>query len=168
MNSMRLFSAKQVVPVVVFLITVFTSPAMASGKAEALLLSCMDYRLIDETERYMSGRDLLNEYDHVVIAGASLGVIQDRYPAWSTTFWEHLDVSIQLHQIHRVIVLDHRDCGAYKVILEEDLAKDPERETEVHAEQLEALKKKIEEKYPDLHVELLLMNLEGEVESVER
>jgi len=67
----------------------------ASGKSEALLLSCMDYRLVDDTERYMSGRGLRDKYDHVILAGASLGVVSEKYPSWSKTFWEHLEVAIQ-------------------------------------------------------------------------
>lgn len=139
----------------------------ASGKAEALLLTCMDYRLIDDTERYMSERGLQNNYDQLILAGASLGAVTDSYPAWNQTFWEHLDISLQLHGIHTVILLDHRDCGAYKVILKEDFAAEPEREMTVHTEYLEKLTREIHEKYPQLLVETLLMNLEGEVEEIE-
>ena len=32
--------------------------ARAASKTEALLLSCMDYRLMDDVERYMAGRGL--------------------------------------------------------------------------------------------------------------
>ncbi|MEY4530384.1 MAG: hypothetical protein RLZZ156_1105, partial [Deinococcota bacterium] len=32
----------------------------AAGQTEVLLLSCMDYRLIDETQRYMLRRGLRN------------------------------------------------------------------------------------------------------------
>ena len=47
-------------------------PARSARAAatDALLLSCMDYRLTNETERYMSGRGLRNKYDHVILAGA--------------------------------------------------------------------------------------------------
>lgn len=143
-----------------------SGPARAAGKTEALLLSCMDYRLIGETERYMSSRGLRNKYDHVILAGASLGTLTAKYPAWNKTFWEHLDIAIQLHQIHKVIVLDHRDCGAYKVILGEDFSKDREKETAIHSEKLEELRKQISEKYPKLEVELLLMSLNGKVEKI--
>ena len=95
----------------------FLPEARAAGGTDALLLSCMDFRLMDDIERYMSGRGLRDKYDHVVLAGASLGAITDKYPAWNKTFWEHLGIAIQLHHIHTVIVMDHRDCGAYKVIL---------------------------------------------------
>ncbi len=141
-------------------------PARAAGKTEALLLSCMDYRLVDETERYMSKRGLRNRYDHLILAGAALGALTDKYPAWNRTFWEHVDVAIELHGIQKVILMDHRDCGAYKAILGEDFAKDLARETEVHASKLRELRKQIQEKHPKLSVELLLMSLDGKVETI--
>jgi len=142
-------------------------PARLRGATtDALLLSCMDYRLTDATERYMAGRDMRNKYDHVVLAGAALGAITDKFPDWNKTFWEHLDIAIQLHQIHQVIVMDHRDCGAYKTILGEDLAPNPRKEMDVHATQLKTLRGAIAKKHPTLKVELLLMALDGKVESV--
>lgn len=140
--------------------------AQASGAAEALLLSCMDYRLIDDTEHYMSERGLRNKYDHVVLAGASLGAVSDKCEEWHETFWEHLDIAIKLHGIHRVIVLDHRDCGAYKVFLGPEHAKDPQTEKQTHAAQLAKLRSLINEKHPTLEVETLLMALDGSVETV--
>ena len=142
------------------------SAARAGGKVEALLLSCMDFRLMDDVERFMSGRlALRNNYDHVVLAGASLGAVTDRYPAWNETFWGHLDVAIQLHGIHRVVVMDHRDCGAYKVILGKSFA-DGVEEARVHAAQQRALRAKIRSKYEHLDVDLLLMALDGSVERI--
>ena len=52
--------------------------ARAATTTDALLLSCMDFRLVDDIERYMSGRGLRDKYDHVVLAGASLGAITDK------------------------------------------------------------------------------------------
>lgn len=140
--------------------------ARAAGGTDALLLTCMDFRLMDDIERYMTGRGLRDKYDHVVLAGASLGAITDKYPAWNKTFWEHLDIAIQLHNIHQVIVMDHRDCGAYKVILGPEHSKDPELEKTTHAAQLGRLRALISGKYPKLKVETLLMGLDGKVEVV--
>ena len=140
--------------------------ARAAGTTDALLLSCMDFRLVDDVERYMSDRGLRNKYDHIVLAGASLGAITDKYPAWNKTFWEHLDIAIKLHNIHTVIVMDHRDCGAYKVILGAEHTKDPEVEKNTHAVQLKKLTGLINEKYPKLKVETLLMALDGNVETI--
>jgi len=62
--------------------------------------------------------------------------------------------------------MDHRDCGAYKVILGEDFAKDPAKENKVHSEKLKELAKLIKKQHPKLEVELLLMSLDGKVESI--
>ena len=142
------------------------SVAGAAAPVDALLLSCMDYRLVDETERYMSGRGLRNKYDHIVLAGASLGAVTDKFPAWGQTFWQHLEVAIQLHQVHKVIVLDHRDCGAYKTILGEESSNDPARETAAHTTQLHKLRDQIKQKQPALEVELLLMAVDGKVTAI--
>ncbi|MDQ2101760.1 carbonic anhydrase [Azospirillum isscasi] len=140
--------------------------ARAGGEVEALLLSCMDYRLVDDTARYMDGRGMTNNYDHVILAGASLGALTDKKKAWGEAFWDHVAVAKQLHHIKRVIVMDHRDCGAYRVFLGPDAVSDPEKETAVHAAQLRALGAEIRQRHPDLGVELLLMALDGSVETI--
>jgi len=140
-----------------------TAPAHTT---EALLLSCMDYRLIDDIVHYMDGRDLTNRYDHVILAGASLGAITSDFKDWNKTFWEHLQISIDLHHIKKVILLDHRDCGAYKVILHADFSKDPTLETRVHSKYLHDLAVAIHKRYPQLETETLLMSLDGSVETV--
>lgn len=142
------------------------SRAFAGGHTDALLLSCMDFRLMDDVERYMSGRGMTDKYDHIVLAGAALGATTKKFPAWNKTFWQHLDIAIKLHDIHKVIVMDHRDCGAYKVVLGEDFAQDPAKETAVHTKQLIALRKAILKQHPKLEVELLLMALDGSVETI--
>ena len=131
---------------------------------DALLLSCMDYRLMDDVERYMAERGLADKYDHVILAGASLGAITNVFPSWQQTFWDHVDIAITLHNIQRVILLDHRDCGAYKVLLGETHLATPNIEKATHAEQLAILKQRIHARNPQLAVETLLMALDGSVE----
>jgi len=145
----------------------FQSKALhAAGNTEALLLSCMDYRLVDDVVRYMDSRGLTNKYDHVILAGASLGVLQDKNLSWGQTFWDHVGVAIDLHHIQKVIILDHRDCGAYKVFLGPDVAKDRATETANHALRLKTLKAAIAGRYPSLAVETLIMDLDGKVETI--
>lgn len=140
--------------------------ARAGGQAEVLLLSCMDYRLLDEVAHYMDGRGLTDKYDHVILAGASLGALVDAKPEWGATFWNHVDVAKQLHHIRKVMIIDHRDCGAYKVFIGPETAKDRETETHFHTEQLRKVAAALAARHPDLGVELLLMSLDGKVEPV--
>ncbi|HEX6189267.1 MAG TPA: carbonic anhydrase [Pyrinomonadaceae bacterium] len=150
---------------------VYARPSIA-GEADALLLSCMDYRLIDDTAGYMKNeRHLLNKYDYVILAGASLGVNNRTYRNWGRTFWQHLDTAIALHGIHEVIVMDHRNCGAYKLLLGRDFPPDPteaqrREEARVHKHQLDRLARAIHRRHADLDVTTLLMNLDGSVEEI--
>ena len=140
--------------------------AYAAGQTEAVLLSCMDYRLVTATGHYMASQGLKEKYDHLILAGAALGALTDKFPSWNQTFWDHLGVAIDLHKVHKVMVLDHRDCGAYKVILGEDFAKDPAKEKAIHTTQLQRLGTMVKAKHPTLDVELGLMALDGTVERI--
>jgi carbonic anhydrase len=142
------------------------SPVRAAGGTDALLLSCMDYRLVDDLVKFMDGKGLTNKYDHVVLAGASAGAAHEAFKAWHETFWSHLAVAIDLHKIHKVMIIDHRDCGAYKIALGPDHTKDPATELAAHAAILMPLASKIKEKHAHLEVETYLMALDGTVEEV--
>ncbi|HTZ81140.1 MAG TPA: carbonic anhydrase, partial [Stellaceae bacterium] len=96
-------------------------PALAA-ETDALLFNCIDFRLTDATTRYMAGRGMAGKYDQLVLAGAALAAQTKKFPAWGETFWEHVKVARDLHHIHEVIVIDHRDCGAYRVVFGEDFA----------------------------------------------
>ena len=132
----------------------------------ALLLSCMDLRLMDDIERYMSSRGYRDCYDHITLAGASLGATTDKYPAWNQTFWDHLGIAISHHDIAAVIVVDHLDGAAYSILLGPEHARDAIAERDVHATQLRKLKGMINDRHPGLHVEMLLMALDGKVEPI--
>ena len=142
------------------------APARASGTAEAMLLSCMDFRLIDELAKFMDGKGLTNEYDHIVLAGASAGASAEKFAAWHETFWSHLKVAIDLHKIKKVMIVDHRDCRVYKLAFGAEHATDAAIEYAVHAAVLNPLTGKIKEKYAELEVETYLMALDGSVEEV--
>ena len=134
-----------------------------AASTEALLLNCIDFRLTDSVTTYMSARGMEHEYDQLVMAGGALAAVHPAVPDWNRTFWQHVQVALDLHDIHKVIVMDHRDCGAYRVYTGEDLGPTPDRETQVHAVYLETVRKQINARYPKLEVETLLMSLDGSV-----
>lgn len=135
-----------------------------TGQADVLLLSCIDYRLPGKIARYMEGRGFAANYDHVILAGASLGAVNSVYPHWGQTFREHLELAIRLHGVRRVILLDHRECGSYRVIFGTNLAGDAEKAQ--HAQELHRLAREIRATHPEMEVETLLMSLDGSVETI--
>ena len=141
-------------------------PGIAAAKADVFLLSCMDYRLVTDVTKHMIAEGYDDNYDHVILAGASLAAVTPKFPDWNKTFWQHLDVAIKLHGISKVMVIDHRDCGAYTVVYGKDFAKDPAAETKIHTEVMRQLDKAIAKRHPTLSREYYLMALDTKVEKI--
>jgi hypothetical protein len=140
--------------------------ARAGGHAEALVLNCMDFRLVDEGVQYFNARGLRNNYDQVILAGASIGALGKLGPEWAATFWKHVDTAIALHKIEKLIVLDHRDCGAYKIVFGAESIADKEIETALHRSQMILLREELRQRQPKLGFEGALMSLNGWVENL--
>ena len=106
-----------------------------------LLLGCIDYRYPRRTVDAMDRIGPNIPYDQFILAGASLGAC---VPAWQAVFVQHVQAALKLkHRIEQIVILDHRDCGAYqhpreigvpKTILKDGLPPDvlPSREKAVH------------------------------------
>lgn len=83
-------------------------------KARALVVSCMDFRLINKVRDMMSQRGYSDNYDLFILAGASLGYVQKKLPNWAGILHDHLHYAVSLHHVKEVIFVDHLDCGLYK------------------------------------------------------
>jgi len=140
-------------------------PARAA-EVEALTLVCIDYRLVDDSVRFFDGMRLTNEYDQVELAGASLAAVSPKFPSSNAAFWDHVNIAKTLHHIKKVIVLDHRDCGAYKVAFGKDFASAHDAETAQHKSVMLQLKAELAKKHPDLGYEAYLMALDGTAEKL--
>jgi carbonic anhydrase len=140
--------------------------AKPAHTTEALVLSCMDHRLVGHVADYLEGRRLRGRYDQISLAGGAIGVMSDQTAAWAETFWQHVELARDLHGIRRVIVIDHRDCGACKAFVCKTCADERARETQIHIDWMTALAQAIKPRAPDLEVELLLMDLDGSVEVI--
>ncbi len=142
-------------------------PAQAEPhQAQALVLSCIDFRMVEAEQQFLAQKQLSHRYDWVALAGASLALAGFPHAAEAETFWDQLKISQQLHHINRVILLDHQDCGAYARKVAPTLSQNPQREQQVHATYLNQAYRAITAKYPDLSVELYFLGLDGTAYSV--
>ena len=80
-----------------------------------MVLSCIDPRFQTKVYNYLKNKKLIGKYSSFTIAGAGIGVTHNKFKKWHKTFWDNLDVSIKLHKISRLIVINHEDCGAAKI-----------------------------------------------------
>ncbi len=171
--------AKQAIPTSPFVKSLRTMKLGAKAEhAEALLLTCIDFRFFAQIAAKLASLGLAGKYDHCILAGASLGAqldFDDRHlpPSapppplpivprlhWQQVFIEHLILSTTLHAtIKRVIVVEHRDCGAYKAFLKPGGYPTPAAERAAHRRQAKKLAKLIHRFRPRLRVEAWLASL---------
>jgi hypothetical protein len=148
------------------MIAAFPSLAFgAEGNYEAMLLTCIDPRFPEPTIKYMEGRNMVGKYSQFTFAGASIGVVAPAFKTWAPAFWDNLAASIQLHNIPKVIAMNHRDCGAAKIAYGPEKVANPTIETETHKAALLEFRKQVGERQPKLTTELGLMALDGKVEN---
>ncbi|XVN41508.1 MAG: hypothetical protein RCO49_03005 [Rickettsia endosymbiont of Argas persicus] len=90
------------------------------NEASTLLISCVDFRLIDETDKLMKQLGLEDDFDKVSLPGASLALVNETYTHWGKTIEDTIEILQDLHNIKQIIFLDHRECGAYKKLIDEE------------------------------------------------
>lgn len=140
--------------------------ASASGSIEAMGVTCIDYRVVDEAVRFFDRLGLTDEYDTLSLAGASLAAVSPKFPSSNKAFWDQLAISKSLHHIEKVVFADHRDCGAYKVAFGKSFAAARDAETAQHKQVMLAAKDAILQMQPDLETEFYLLALDGSAERV--
>ena len=139
---------------------------VSAAEVEALALTCIDYRLVNDGMRFFDSMRLTKNYDQVALAGAALAAVSPKFPSSNAAFWDHVNIAKQLHHVKKVIFLDHRDCGAYKVAFGKEFAAEHDAETAQHKGVMQEAKAMLAKKHPDLGSEFYLMALDGTTERV--
>jgi len=132
------------------------------SKYKAMVLSCMDPRFQHLVHNYLKKKKLFGKYSAFTIAGAAVGVTHNKFKKWHKTFYDNLSTSIKLHQIEKLIVINHKDCGAAKIVNGKK-AFNITNEQKIHKESFSKLKKEIKKRFPKLKVELNLMSLKSKI-----
>ena len=129
-----------------------------------MVLSCIDPRFQPVVYKYLKKKKLSGKYSAFTIAGSAIGITAKKFERWHKVFWDNLDISIKLHSIKKLIIINHRDCGLAKIINgKKNLSKIDE--TKVHKNSFEKIKKIFKKKYPKLTIELKIISLNHKVET---
>ena len=120
-------------------------------KYEAMVLSCMDPRFQVKVFNYLKSKKLTGKYSSFTIAGAAIGVTHKKFKKWHSTFWDNLETSIKLHKISKLIVINHKDCGAAKIVNKRKKFSSS-IEDKIHKESFKDIKKTLKKKHPNLKV----------------
>jgi len=129
-------------------------------EAKAILLTCMDFRFLENIVTVMGKKGYKLDYDHFILAGASLACTQKEFEDWADLFKKHVTLAEKLHNVKEIVCIDHENCGAYNLFYrgikkEDEIAK--------HAENMIIFKEKMYEAFPGLEVRGLYLKLSGKV-----
>lgn len=114
---------------------------------DALVVSCIDFRFQKYIRNWLDTHMADKTFDYVGYAGGSKDI---------DTIMQQLKISVDLHTIHQVILMNHEECGAYGA----------ESTPENHARDLKKAKETILAKYPHLTVDLYYLHLDGTFEPI--
>lgn len=130
-----------------------------SHTCSTIIFHCIDFRFGNDIKTYLEKENLLGDVDIVAIAGVTKNIIDPAQPTDTEFVMRQLDISKRLHNVCNVVLMNHSDCGAYGgrkafASVGEEKAK--------HFADMEAAKKLILEKYPDLEVKNVLAHIEDD------
>jgi len=117
--------------------------------ADAIVVHCIDFRFQKYLNDWLAKRFGHNQYDRVSLAGS----VYDFY-----SVLKQVEISDRLHDINKVILINHEDCGAYGA--EENFAR--------HKTDLEEAERKLEALFHHLDVGIYYLHLDGEFEKLSR
>lgn len=120
---------------------------MDRHQCDAIVITCMDFRFQKCIEQWE--KDHLDDYafDRISLGGACFDFF---------AILKQIDISVRLHDIKKVIIINHEECGAYG-----------EAGTyERHQLDLKAAEEKIERLYPQLDVETYYLHKDGTFEEM--
>ncbi len=120
---------------------------MSKHVTQAIVVHCMDFRLQKSINDWLQGTFGVGEYDRLSVAGSVFDL---------DFVMKQVKLSHDLHEIKKVVLINHEDCGAYGA------QGNPQR----HADDLRQAAQRIQREIPGLDVELYYLHLDGAFEPV--
>lgn len=115
--------------------------------AEAIIVTCIDFRLQEFINRWIAQNLETGTFDRVAFAGG----VKDL-----ENILKQVKIANDLHHIKKVVLVNHEDCGAYG---------DAGTRAK-HVEDLTGAFNMVKKLYPALEVETYYLKLSGEFEKV--
>lgn len=117
--------------------------------ADAIVITCIDFRFQEYIDEWLKTNFTKYLFDRVGLAGG----IFDFY-----TVLKQIEISNRLHQIKKVVLINHEDCGAYG----------KEGNFKRHKQDLIDAERKIEAIFPHLDVATFYLTMKGEFKEISK
>ena len=115
---------------------------------DALVVSCIDFRFQKFIRGWLDTNLADKTFDYVGFAGGTKEI---------EIIMTQLKISVDLHTISQVVLMNHEECGAYGT----------ESTPENHARDLRKAKEIILATYPTLSVQTYYLHLDGTFEKID-
>ncbi len=126
-----------------------------SYSCQAIVISCMDFRLHNALHLRTDEKFGCHGYDLVHVAGGGGAILsQDSMEL----VLKQIGLSVKLHGVKEVVLVNHEDCGAYggKKMFAND-----QEERRKHRDDLEAAAAIVSARYPTLAVTTVFQRIDG-------
>ena len=85
-------------------------------------------------------------------------VAVEKFKKWQSTFLDNLSTSIKLHNISKLIVINHEDCGAAKIVNgKKEFNSNIEKK--IHKDSFKKIKSIINREFPELKINFKILSL---------
>ncbi|MAG11884.1 MAG: hypothetical protein CMI52_03705 [Parcubacteria group bacterium] len=120
----------------------------------AIIVHCIDFRLGPAISDWLKSEKLMGDCDIVGIAGAAKNFNGEKD---EDVLMTQIEISSKLHEIKKVILMNHTDCGAYggRAAFE-----NREVEDTTHSDALSHGADVLKEKLPHLEVQKMIAQIE--------
>ncbi|MEK7617402.1 MAG: carbonic anhydrase [Patescibacteria group bacterium] len=122
---------------------------MDSHSAEAIVITCIDFRFQEYINKYIAENFKPGTYDRGAFAGAAKSL---------DTILDQIDIAVRLHYIKKAVLINHEDCGAYG----------SKGHVDHHVRDLHRAAKTIKERFPNLKVETYYLHLNGTLDKLDK
>lgn len=119
-----------------------------SHKADAVVLSCMDFRFREAVQNFVKNELKLELFDYKSDGGAVKKIVEEG----PVRDWilGNFEIAFSLHGVEKIVLINHIDCGAYGG---SKAFGQSEEELRFHEEQLRQASSLISSRYPDKKIE---------------
>jgi len=131
--------------------------ARMSHTCKNLMIYCMDFRLEEALHQWLVDKGMDHDTDQVSLAGAIKDLVSPQNPGEAEMILKQIGLSADLHNIERVVLVNHTDCGGYggkKAFDHND-----EAEKTKHSQDMRRAKEIIQDKWPHLEVMMVLADI---------
>jgi len=124
------------------------------------VVHCEDFRFWQAIGLYLRGELQLDHYDLISLAGGGKNILSCDLNNAEDIVTKSINVSFDLHQANTLVIINHRDCGAYGG--SQVFNHDRNKEMDFHLDQLSQAKAKLIARYPDKKIIAVYVNLNDE------